>query len=254
VLALPLLWACFDTAAQHLVAAKVQRRIIQGYNTNVRGENNEDYNDPVNKVLLHIYGIENVVHIDELVGDGDDAANEDGTPLQAAQAIHAQRDQMQSILLQLHHLKHQQGELLHQIEASFGSLCLHFQRQLDAINRNNVQRLQVQPPVVRRAGATAAGAANLQDPPAAVVQQQEEGRAELCPRPKSLHELWTEYMFGIVGGQKAAKDFTPVERGRCSTNIVVVSLYGTVLSAMSIVDTPLMLQLKGYTKFTVITC
>jgi hypothetical protein len=59
-----------------------------------------------------------------------------------------------------------------------------------------------------------AAAANVQDPPAAVVQQQEEGRAELCPRPKSLHELWTEYMFGI-GGRKAAKDFTPVERGRC---------------------------------------
>jgi hypothetical protein len=79
---------------------------------------------------------------------------------------------------------------------------LNFQRQLDAINRN-VQRLQVQAPVVRRAGAmAAAAAANAQDPPA-VVQQ--EGRAELCPRPKSLHELWTEYMFGI-GGRKAAKD------------------------------------------------
>jgi hypothetical protein len=117
---------------------------------------------------------------------------------------------MQSILLQLHHLKRQQGELLQQIEASFGSFCLHFQRQLDAINRN-IQRLQVQAPVVRRAGATtAAAAANAQDP-AAVVQQQQEGRAELCPRPKSLHELWTEYMFGI-GGQKAAKDFTPVEK------------------------------------------
>jgi hypothetical protein len=72
----------------------------------------------------------------------------------------------------------------------------------------------VQAPVVHRAGAsTAAAAANAQDPPA-VVQQQQEGRAELCPRPKSLHELWTEYMFGI-GGRKAAKDFTPIERGRC---------------------------------------
>jgi hypothetical protein len=96
---------------------------------------------------------------------------------------------MQSILLQLHYLKHQQGELLQQIEASFGSLrLLHFQRQLaNAINQQ-VQRLQVQAPVAWHASATAAGAANVQDPSAAVVQQQEEGRAELCPRPKSLHD------------------------------------------------------------------
>jgi hypothetical protein len=112
--------ACFDTAAQHLVTAEVRTRIVKGYN-NIRGENNKDYN-PVEKVLLHVYRIKNAVHIDELlVSDGDDAANEDGTPLQAAQAIHAQQDQMQSILLQLHHLKCQQGELLQQIEASFGS-------------------------------------------------------------------------------------------------------------------------------------
>jgi hypothetical protein len=130
---------------------------------------------------------------------------------------------MQSILLQLHHLKCQQGELLQQIKASFGSLRLHFLRQLDAINQN-VQRLQVQAPVVRHARATAAGgAANVQDPPAAAVvvrQQQQEGRAELCLRPKSLHELWTEYMFGI-GGRKAAKDFTPVESGQCRHNILL---------------------------------
>jgi hypothetical protein len=32
-------------------------------------------------------------------------------------------------------------------------------------------------------------------------------RAELTPRPKSLHELWQEYMFGI-GNRKPAKDFS----------------------------------------------
>jgi hypothetical protein len=70
----------------------------------------------------------------------------------------------------------------------------------------------VQAPVVRGVGAgTTAAAATTTT---AQVVQQEEGRAELCPRPKSVHELWTEYMFGI-GGRKAAKDFTPVERGRC---------------------------------------
>jgi hypothetical protein len=53
MLGLPLLWACFDTAAQHLVASEVQTRIVKGYN-HIRGENNKDYN-PVEKVLLHVY-------------------------------------------------------------------------------------------------------------------------------------------------------------------------------------------------------
>jgi hypothetical protein len=93
---------------------------------------------------------------------------------------------------------------MQQIEAWFGLLRLHFQRQLDAINQK-IQRLQVQAPVVPGIGVAAA-------PTTTATIQVEEGRAELCPRPKSLHELWTEYMFGI-GGRKAAKDFTPVERG-----------------------------------------
>jgi hypothetical protein len=35
-------------------------------------------------------------------------------------------------------------------------------------------------------------------------------RAELTPRPKSLHELWEEYTFGM-GDQKSAKEFTQAE-------------------------------------------
>lgn len=35
---------------------------------------------------------------------------------------------------------------------------------------------------------------------------------QLSSCPKTLHSLWTEYQHGI-GGRKAAKDFTLVERG-----------------------------------------
>ena len=46
-------------------------------------------------------------------------------------------------------------------------------------------------------------------------QAQEENQtcATLLPFPRNLHTLWNEYEFGI-GGRKAAKDFTPQERGR----------------------------------------
>ena len=33
-------------------------------------------------------------------------------------------------------------------------------------------------------------------------------------KPKTLHDLWTEYQHG-VGGMKPAKDFTAEERGKC---------------------------------------
>ena len=37
--------------------------------------------------------------------------------------------------------------------------------------------------------------------------------AELSPHPRTLHDLWQEYMYGI-GGRKAAKDFSSAERGK----------------------------------------
>jgi hypothetical protein len=37
--------------------------------------------------------------------------------------------------------------------------------------------------------------------------------AEVLKIPKTLHDLWNEYHFGI-GGLKPAKDFTSAERGR----------------------------------------
>lgn len=38
--------------------------------------------------------------------------------------------------------------------------------------------------------------------------------AVLSSKPKSLHDLWTEWCFG-VNGNKPAKDFTAAERGAC---------------------------------------
>ena len=40
-----------------------------------------------------------------------------------------------------------------------------------------------------------------------------DSNARLSPTPRSLHTLWLEYQQGI-GGRKAAKLFTPEERGR----------------------------------------
>ena len=60
----------------------------------------------------------------------------------------------------------------------------------------------------------------LQDavPGAIAIPARCDDRARLVDRPKSLHILWNEYMFGS-GNNKPAKDFTPEERGmRCNVH------------------------------------
>jgi hypothetical protein len=85
VLDRPLLWACFEPSLELLMAPQVRSRVHNVYN-DIRREHQADYN-PIEKRLLHIYGIENVVHIDELVQDKTDAPNGNGTKLQAAQQV-----------------------------------------------------------------------------------------------------------------------------------------------------------------------
>jgi hypothetical protein len=98
---------------------------------------------------------------------------------------------------------------MQQIETHFGSLRLHLQRQLDSLNRNK-RRLQALSSFVAmhpNAPTRRAMGERVEE----VVGPDE--RAELTPRPKSLPELWQEYMFGI-GDRKPAKDFSKVERGK----------------------------------------
>ena len=226
VLALPLLWAAFEPSCEHRMAPEVRNRIRNAYDS-IRGDNPLDYN-PVEKVLLHIYRIENSVLIDEVIPlnpENVDVAGGNQQNLTQAQSVQQHCEQLQSIMIQIHQLNLKQAEFSQQIEAQFGSLRLHLQRQLDILNRN-MRRLQVQPAIVVRDALRprqpVVGAAptnndnntnNARNQRANPVFEAEE-RAELSPRPKSLMELWTEFMFGI-GGRKPAKDFTPSERGKC---------------------------------------
>jgi DNA-directed RNA polymerase specialized sigma subunit len=84
----------------------------------IRREHPADYN-PVEKRLLDIYRIENVVHIDELVQDETDDPNGNGQELQAAQQVIAHRDHLQSITQQIHQLNNRQGGFIQQIETHF---------------------------------------------------------------------------------------------------------------------------------------
>jgi hypothetical protein len=139
------------------------------------------------------------------VQDGTDAPNGHSEELNAAH-----RDHLQSMTQQIHQLNNRQGKFTQQIEAHFGSLLLHLQRQLDSLSKN-MRRLQAQSSFVAMNPNTPTRRAMAEGVGRVVVADE---RVELTPKPKSLHELWQEYMFGI-GNRKPAKDFSISERGKC---------------------------------------
>ena len=55
-------------------------------------------------------------------------------------------------------------------------------------------------------------------PPAFETRRGIDSTAKLCPRPRSLFELWEEYLFGI-GTNKPAKNFTSAERNNRDNGI-----------------------------------
>ena len=200
VLGRALLWACYEPSTQDFMCQEVRDRVREGYDL-IKGDHPVDYN-PVEKVPVHVYRIENTVHIDELTRDMDQAGD-DGPQLNAAQGEHAHREQMASVLLQLHRVNQRCAELSNQVAEGLGRLQIHMGEQFRVVNRN--VSLIARGPVQRVQGGGVLPAIAPTIGPNNLIPQ-------LSPHPRSLNDLWSEYMYGI-GGQKPAKDFTHAERG-----------------------------------------
>ena len=89
------------------------------------------------------------------------------------------------------------------VRASHGDIKQELQQQLSHINRN-VLRIQLLAPTQRTPQSNTANT-NTMGPIRSTAAQ--------LGKPKCMHSLWVEYTHGI-GGNKAAKDFTPMERGK----------------------------------------
>ena len=109
LLAPAVLYAAHVEGLKMLFVPAVRDRIISGYAA-IRRDHGADYN-PVEKVRLHIFRVENQVCIEEL--NAPDNANTGPEELIAVGQVQANRDDMQSALLQLHRL-HQDMALLQQ--------------------------------------------------------------------------------------------------------------------------------------------
>jgi hypothetical protein len=220
VLAPPLLWACHEASLSHMISPAVKARVQQGYNT-IRGRNPADYN-PVVKVPLHVSRVENQVFIEDAITM--DAGNGGGGGQAATQA-----DQNQTIILSLHRLHTREMEHHQQNQVNYSQLrnycCTQFAQMNRSMTRYSMQPVRPLGPN-RNATATATTATTNIGGNEGV-----DSTTKLAAHPRTLLLLWHEYLYGLEGN-KAAKDFTQVERGRAKFKYCRRKCFWSVMSRL----------------------
>jgi len=219
VLGTALLWACFDPQVQTRVPQFIRDRVKAEYGA-IRPEAFSEDVNPVKKVRLVIYQVGEALLIDEepaAGGPGDEdepppVNNEDGILHHQRRTVVLQAAGRQQLAdhttAQLHGISMRLTRVEEQVVATAGELKLEIQRQFSTVNKN-VRRLQITAPAVRRGGNNNG---NHHGDDAPIATQPRRREVQLSKRPKDLYSLWAEYTHGL-GGLKAARDFTSVERG-----------------------------------------
>jgi len=111
LLALPLLYAAHVPALAHMMTDTVRNRIINGYR-GIRQDHPVEFN-PVHKVPLHVYQVENQVFIEELTGLPNEEANAaaaGNNPIRLNVNQAANRHDNNSILLSLNRIQQTQAQ------------------------------------------------------------------------------------------------------------------------------------------------
>jgi hypothetical protein len=203
VLALPLLYACLHPDLMDTVPLTIALPIQQAYER-VRVLDTDV--NPVKRFHLSITRSQDKLCIDEV-----EMIEIDGERQQ-------QQEQQQDpnnniILIQMQQLKQQIATQYDQLQQSVMNLRSEISDKHQIIQRN-INRIFIQPPrqATRQQRQERENDQNNnidlaeENPPQLI--------AALSKTPRTLFDLWIEYTTGI-GGNKPAKDFTFVERGKC---------------------------------------
>ncbi|KAI2493261.1 hypothetical protein MHU86_21298 [Fragilaria crotonensis] len=176
-------------------------------------------NNPVHRVPLHVYRINDTLCIDPVVVQREEGGAP-GVPATNAGGHGNQQqrdnDSYQALLIQLQHQRQQMTGMEQRIDGSLNSFRTWTRSQFTIINNN-----------IRRFGGSIQGGLARQDPAqalerrAAANQQMDAVENEigggyyvsLSPAPKTLYELHTEWQFGI-GGRKPARLWNLRERAK----------------------------------------
>ena len=215
VLGTALLYACLEDSLEDLVPLPMKNRVTAAFIPKAMeaGMDDPQQSNPVAKIPLVVYRVNDQLRIDLVEGDGIQAlanANADGAAPVMAQG---NQEQMNVVLIQLQQMKNNLVLMQSQLEG-----VLSQQKQWH--NGHYVTIKQK----INRFGGTIVGAFSRQDRTQQghrqqVVAEDEENQeggiaaATLAPHLRTLIDLWHEYYTGI-GGRRAAKDWTTREKGR----------------------------------------
>lgn len=208
VLALPLLWVVVEATLDVPVPPKLRKKILDAYNT-LREMGIcplDDKTNPVERLNICVYRSGTVLHIDQTAG-----VRNHGGGVHRSEDMSNNSAQINGVMLQVQQTRRQLEGAIAQINGNMNSLSSQIEDRFAVLNRS-IHRVAIRPD--RMASPEQRQQNFLQQEVVETVVQLKP--AILVKNPKSVHELWTEYQFGVAGS-KAAKDFTPAERGKAKS-------------------------------------
>ena len=220
VLGLALLVGCLDWEIAPELPLHVEARVRNAWEAlQLRAEGANS--NPVHRVPLHVYRINDTLCIDPVVlrEEGDGATGATVVTAGTGGGNNQQQrdnDSYQAVLIQLQQQKQQMTGMEQRIDGSLNSFRTWTRNQFTTVNNS-----------IRRFGGTIQGGLARQDPAqaqerqAAANEEQADdamengigGFVSLSRAPKILHELYTEWQFGI-GGRKPARLWNSQERAQ----------------------------------------
>jgi hypothetical protein len=205
-----------------------------------------DRRNPVDKVLVTVTGNEAVVYMEDIVFGDENKNNGPPPPNTGAPAVVTpnatpQRDNVngqsnRQLLLGVMGTLHSLRRCVTEHGTSIDNLRGGIRRQ-ERTMASLVRKIDMNPlhQLHRAANNNNAGVRmSPQRRPGRVDQAVDDGmdpRALLTPNPRTLHVLWEEWIRG-VGGNKPAREFTRVERGRAKYKYSRRKNVWTVISKM----------------------
>ena len=194
----------FDQEASAFLLKATVIRVKQAYGVLIGDEVTPDTPNPIWRAFLLVSGNEDRLHICEAFaeGDGGDGGDEQGGALgNGAQALILINESVQGVHASIRETRQEVRELKLEYEMMRNNIY----QALGHI-RSGLNRLQRAPHRVNAAPVDIQADGGPRELLTA-------GGAFLHSRPNNLAELWQEYESGL-NGNKAARLFTPVERGR----------------------------------------
>jgi hypothetical protein len=207
------------------VPADIHQRVCAAY-----AELGLDEAQPVLKVPLHIYHINKMLQIDEVVTDvgASVAAPVGGNAMVAVQdrkntvaplGHGLGNEVMQSMLIQMNRMEHVQAQSQQTLLNAMSEMQTQHRRQFQVVN-NNIRCFGgcIEGSLVRQVNS------NRQQRLLAMNQADEAAPmealndAQLSSQPRDFITLWREYQFGL-NGRKAARLFTTQERNNANGKI-----------------------------------